>query len=309
MPSPLEIAAKQREDRKLRQAGFNPDGTRIEGLDDDDTNPNPNLNPDDDDDKGIKPPIKSAREIELETQLAAMQGRVGPSQQQADEYRRLLDIEQTARRNENKQRDEEIKALREDLEKRNTSINIEEILTEEERADLDPNMLKTVAKLADAIAQRRAPKVDTRAETLRILAERDAQNVVDYRQRVLTDPTRGLHQLGTLAYDPAFVAWSEDEDNDVNSVVTSLLNAKSTEEVDRYARIVAKRIVKFKEHKAAPPQPADTRPALGSHMRREAAPKLTEEQVNQKLAQAKQLARSSSPADQKKAKELLAEIS
>lgn len=296
MPSPLEIAAKEREDRKLLKAGFNPDGTRIEAEENEET-------------EETAPPAKSAREIELEAQLAALHGRVAPSQQQADEYRRMLTTEQDARRMETKQRDDEIKALRESLEERNTSINIEEILSEEERADLDPTMLKTIAKLADAIAKKRAPKVDTRAETLRILAERDAQNVVDYRQRVLTDPTRGLHQLGTLAYDPAFVAWSEDEDNDVNSVVTSLLNAKSTEEVDRYARIVAKRITKFKEHKNVPQQQTDTRPALGTHMRREAAQKLTEEQVNQKLAQAKQLARSSSLADQKKAKELLAEIS
>jgi hypothetical protein len=308
MPTILEIA-QERERAKLARAGLNPDGTPMGAA------PNPNDDDDDDDDndqqqqrQSSPPDDATAQEIaDLRRQLAAAQGRVAPTQQSLEEYRRLWEGERAARTQRETELTQQIEALRQAQEQRETSQSVEELLTDEEKRDIDPLVLQAMTKIASAMAERRLPKTDVRASTLQVLEEREAQRVQNYRNTVMTDPTRGLHQLSQLAFDPEFIAWSREDDNDVESVVTSLLSSKSTEDVDRYAKIVAKRITKFRNRNKG--QTTDVRTSLGSHMRRGEPQRLTDAEVKRKLDEAKNLSRSPRLADRQKAQQILSELS
>lgn len=310
MPTAQELA-KERETRKLALAGLDQEGNPLLDADGNPIAPNGNGNGndaignddsnDDDDDAATM----RQRILDLERQLVAANGRAVPSQQQADEYRRLWQQEVTSRQQEQSTLQEQIDSLRTQLESTPTAFDVDSVLNEEEQAAIDPALMQTVIKLADAIATRKAPKIDVRTETLRALEEREASKVTSYRNRILNDPARGLHQLGALSTDPEFTEWLQEDDNDMDSVVNSLLAARSTEEVDRYAKIVAKRIVKFKERTKPP---IDTRTSLGQHMRRSPKQKLTEAEVQAKVNEAKQLARSRNPADRQKAQQILNDL-
>jgi hypothetical protein len=313
MPTALELA-KQREARKLALAGFNPDGTPMDdgggaggaNDDDDDDDRGGNDDPDNDDgrgagDTGDEPSLREQIKA-LQRQLEAANGRAAPSQQQAAEYQTLWQKSETARLAREQELNQQIDALRAQLESANNTFDPAEVLTPEEIEAIEPSLLSTVVKLADSIAKRRAPKLDVRSEALRVVEEREAKKVENYRAQVLNDPARGLHQLGALTHDPEFIAWVKEDENDIDSVVNSLLNAKSTEEVDRYAKIVSKRIVKFKERNK---RPADPKTGLGGHMRREPKPKLTEAETQAKLNEAKALSRSRNPADRQRAQQML----
>ena len=305
MATALELA-QSREQRKLRQAGLDADGNPLkpngngdDGGDDDEGGGTGN------DDGGEKPTELEVLQQELATlkrELIAANGRAAPEQQRAAEYQTLWQKAEAARLQREQELNTQIEALRAQLESVNNTIDVNELLTEEERAAIDPNILNSVVKLADKIAQRRAPKVDVRSETLRVLDEREAQKVQKHLNQVLNDPARGLHQISTLMTDPDFLTWMKEEDNDIESVVNSLVAAKTTEDVDRYAKIVSKRIVKFKERTK---QQVDPKLALAQHMRRGEKPKLTPEQFQAKMNEAKQLARSRDPADRLKSKQLL----
>lgn len=317
MPTALELA-QQREARKLRQHNLDPDTGRPanDGGDADDDAPiNLGSDADDDDDLlGDDPPARGGggnleQELaELRRQLAALTGRVGPAQAQVEEYRGMLRAEQERRERERNDLQAQIQALQEQLEERNASapLDLESVLSEDERRDIDPLVLNAAVKIAEAMAKRTMPKVNVKAEALSVIQEREAQRVVQYRTKVLTDSTRGLHQLAQLAYDPEFIAWSKEDDNDVDSVVTSLMSAQSTEEIDRYAKIVAKRINAFKNRKKA--TSTDARPSLGGYMRRGERPRLTESEIQDKINEAKQLARSRNPADRKRAEQILNDL-
>lgn len=312
MPTALERAT-DRSNRKLANHGLNPDGAPIDPA---------NIGNDDEgneDDEGQGAPLNRARQApagdealrseinDLRTQLTALNGRVAPSQRDAETYRSLYSAEQTARQTENQNLTNQINALRDQLETRNTSVAVEELLTEDERAAMDPGTLTVITKIADAIAKRHAPKIDARAEAMKVLDERDAQRVTNHRNQVMSDPTRELHKLGQLAYDPEFIKWSQEEDNDVDSVVSSLFAARSTEEIDRYSKIVCKRIAAFRARTKETP-PTDPRPSLSSHMRRSEGPKLTSAQRLAREQEAKNLSRSRNPADRARALKILEEL-
>ena len=305
MPTALEIA-QAREARKLAQAGFKPDGSPLDAAPGGDTGGDDDDRGDDDDgrggdDDGRDDPLQQ-QIADLQRQLSAANGRAAPSQQQAEEYRRLWQMSEAQRQQEQNELRQQIASLQERMEATNNVFDVNSALTEEERDAIDPALLQTVVKLADKIAQHRAPKIDVRSEAVRVLEEREAAKVVAHRNQVLNDPARGLHQLGALSNDPEFIAWLREDENDMDSVVNSLLAAKSTEEVDRYAKIVAKRIVKFKERAK---KPADARTSLATHMRRTPGQKLTAAETEAKLHEAKQLARSRNPADRVKAQQII----
>jgi hypothetical protein len=299
MPTALELA-QAREARKLRQAGFDPEGNPLDPslLDD----PNQHGDPDEQDPAGDDPSQLRAEIDELRRQLDATNGRVAPTQRQSEEYRQLWQQTEAARQREQAELRKEIESLRMRLEESQNVFDVTQVLTEEERAAIDPALLNTVTKLADRIAQHRAPKIDVRSEALRVMEERETNRVNTYLHGVLNDPARGLHQLSQLSNDPEFRAWLQEDDNDMDSVVNSLLASKSTEDVDRYARIVAKRILKYKERSK---KPADAKTSLSQHMRREAKTKLTDAEVSAKVNEAKHLARSRNPADRAKAQQIL----
>lgn len=315
MPTALE-RAQEAEARKLASAGFNPDGTPKVGApmrnpadddddDDDDRRDDDNRHDDDDDDRGEDPAALRARLAELERQLEAANGRAAPSQQQAQEFRDLWQASERSRLEAEARAKEQLDALQAQLDAARPAFDINTIISEEEREKFDSDTLSLIVKVAEGIAKAHVPKIDARAETLRVLADRDRENVENHRRRVLTDPTKGLHQLAQLSYDPEFQRWSQEDDNDMESVVNSLLNAKSTEEVDRFAKIVAKRIARFKERTN---KPTDARTSLEQGMRRKGKPRLTDAEVTAKMNEAKQLARSRNPADRARAQQLIDEL-
>ena len=325
MPTAAEIA-QQQADRRLARAGLKPDGSPLNGVKptgvvvDDNLEDETDEERDEEDeeeleaaggDDGEGDDARAQEIADLRQQLAAMQGRLAPTQRDAEDFRRLLQGEQLRNQQLQAQRDREIQELRDQLEQRNSQISVEDVLTDEDREGIDPAMLQVVLKLADAVAQKRAPKVNARAEALAAMEERDQAKVNEHRNKVLTDPARGLHQIADLAYDAKFNAWCKEDDNEVDSVLQSLLNAKSTEEIDRYARIVSRKIAKFKEGgKASRTTPnADARTRLAAGMRRNPDPKMTSAEADAKFAEAKRLSRSSNPADRAKAATILADIS
>lgn len=248
-------------------------------------------------------------EIErLRQQLDAANGRAAPAQRQAEEYRSLFDEERRAREQERHARDQEIAELREQLEARQAEISLDELLTEEERDLMDPAQLQVFKKLAEAAARRAAPKVDVRGETARFLQEREAQRLKAYREDVLTDPRKGVSALATLAGDPAFQEWTAQEDNeDFDPLVRSMLSATTEREIDRYAKAVAKRITKFNEHRAGGKSAAraDARTSRVAAAMQRRPRRLTDDEIGDKLNEAKQLARSRNPKDRQRAKEIL----
>lgn len=316
MPTALERAQEQ-EARKLRQQGFNPDGTRIDAGDgggggdpgdggdhDDDDDRGDRGDPDDGDD-GMTREELIAELAKRERELEAANGRAAPTQRQADEYKEMWQTAERARQQADQDRAAEIQALREQLEANRPAFDPKSLLSSEEQERFDPETLAMVIKVAEGIAKAHTPTTDPRATTLQVLEEREKAKVLAYRNKVLTDPSRGLHQLAELSYDPAFQAWSKEEDNDMESVVNSLLHAQSTEDVDRFAKIVSRRVIKFKERKD---KPTDVRTSLQSGMRRGGKAKLTAEESQAKLNEAKRLARSRNPADRAQARKLIDEI-
>lgn len=332
MPTALENA-KAAEARRLARAGLGPDGKPLNqqpargvasgGVDDDDD--------EDDDHTGETDEEREEREErereeeeqragggggddlaeevrQLRQQLAALQGRVAPAQRDNEDFRQLLSTQRQQHEARERELQEQLDALQAKIDEQQNNVSLDSLLTDDEKKDIDPIVLAAMTKIATAAAKRAAPApVDVRATTLTVLNEREQRRVTDYRTAVMSDPTKGLHKLAQLAYDPAFIAWSRKDDNDVDSVVTSLLNAKSTEEVDRYAKLVARRITAFNERDNRR-QSADARGSLGGHMRREARPRRTPEQEQELLNKAKNLARSSSPKDRAEAQRILNEL-
>lgn len=248
----------------------------------------------------------------LQQQLAATQGRVVPEQRRADEFRQYYETERQARERETRERDEQIAALKEQLEESSAQSSLDELLTPEEREYMDPTQLAIFTKIADAAAKRRAPRVNVKAEALAALAEREAQAVEEHRTEVLTDPSRGVSSLSVLAHDPAFQAWlAKEENDDFDLQVNSMLQARSVKEIDQRARAVARRIAKFKEQSKtrtpATSRPTDPRQSLTAAMQRRPQ-KVTDVEMNSKLAEATRLSRSRNPADRAKAKALLDSI-
>lgn len=247
----------------------------------------------------------------LRQQLAATQGRVAPEQQRAEEYRQMAEAEQRARQAEARQLQEEIAALREQLEEKQSEVNVVELLSDDERDMFDPVQLTAIAKIADELAKRRAPRIDARAEALAAIRERERQQIEDYRNRALTDPARGVSSLSILAHDPEFQAWLDKEENDdFDVLVNSMLQADTKEVIDRRVKAVAKRIAAFKQQgktQKAAPRPTDPQQSLNSAMQRRPR-RMSDEETNRKIAEASRLARSRNAADRARAQQILDSI-
>lgn len=324
MPTIAEIAERQAA-RKLRQAGLNPDGTdpKRQDLDPDDNDqhldPDDNdqhLDPDDDqhldpDNGGQDGDDRTRDEIrQLREQLGALQGRLTPAQQDLEDLRRVATTQRQQLDTQRQAYEDQINELRAQLEKRELDeIDPTEFLSDDERADIDPAVLKALGKMAGGLAKRMAPKVDARGAALQVIQEQEQNRIKQYRNKVLTDPSRGLHRLSHLAQDQKFLAWTQKDDNDVDSAVRSLLAADSTEEIDRYARILQRKLSRYQEEQKDPASrrnnPADARTRLSTGMRRSPGKKLTDSEVQEKLAEARRLSRSPRPADRAAAQKLL----
>lgn len=293
MPTMQELA-DQKEARKLARYGLS---KIVPG--DPPSDEKPDTEPEDD-----APPVNplQAELDSLRQQFNAMQGRVAPMQQASEQYRTLY----TTAAAEKEELARKLKEVQDQLNSKASSTAIEDLLSEDEKAEIDPGVLKIVAKVADALARKAMPNVDVRAEALRVMEEREAARVQRYRAEVMNDPVRGLSELAQLAYDKAFIDWSNEDDNDVDSVVNSLVNATTTEAIDRYAKIVAKRIKAFRER--GKPTPTDPKVSLSQHMRRGDKAPLSKADVEARIREAKQLSRSRNAADRQRAQAILNEL-
>lgn len=322
MPT-AEERAKEQEARALARAGLNPDGSpmnpqggrRVNAVDgngndadaddddDDDDDPTGRLLGDDGEDE-----VAALRQrlAKMEADLTAAHNRAVPEQQRAAEMRDLWQASERERLAQEERFRREREELQAALNARTSAFDINSVLSDEDRERFDGDTINLVAKVAEAMVKTHVPKIDARSEALKVLEEREREKVNNYRKAVLNDPTRGLHQLAQLSYDPAFQAWSNEEDNDMESVVTSLLNAQSTEAVDRFAKIVAKRIKTFKDRNANP-NPTDPRRSLEGGMRRAGKPRMTDAEKQAKYAEVRRLSRGNA-ADRAKAQKILDEL-
>lgn len=258
---------------------------------------------------GLEAELQQARQelAEMRHQMAALQGRLAPAQQQGDEYRRLYNDEKLARERERQELERRLEDIKTQYEQQYAQSSLEELLTDDERDMFDETQLNAIVKIADNIAQRRAPKVDVRAETERVLAEREAQRVKNYRDDFLADPQRGLADLGILAENPDFQQWlNQEENDDFEPLVRSFLNSKDKKEVDRLGRALARRVALYKEsrRKPAADRKSDaTTSHTGGLQRRPSQP--SRQEVDSKLAEVKRLSRSRDPQDHQRAQEIL----
>lgn len=320
MPT-AEERAKEQEARALARAGLNPDGTpmnpqggRRANVADDNNDGDDDGDDGDDDPTGRLLGNEGEDEVvtlrqrlaKMEADLAAANNRAAPEQQRAAEMRDLWQASERERLAQEERFRKEREELQAALDARTPAFDVNTVLDETDRERFDEDTLRVITKIAEAMVKTHVPKIDARSETLKVLEEREREKVNNYRKAVLNDPTRGLHQLAQLSYDPAFQAWSNEEDNDMESVVTSLLNAQSTEAVDRFAKIVAKRIKTFKERNANP-RPTDPKGSLEGSMRRAGKPRLSQAELEAKYAEVKRLSRGNA-ADRAMAQKILDEL-
>lgn len=308
MATPLELA-KAAEERKLRMSGMQntpPPPGDSDLPPDDDLPLDDDLPPLDDD---ITPPGDNDRVAKLERDFRAMTERVAPLQRQSEQMRDLWQQERIARETEKARYEAEMQALRDQLSnKQFDDIDISDALSEEELEMLDPEMAKLLTKLTKTAVKRMTPNVDIKGEVARVLQEQEAQRVSDYRRRILVDPKKGLHKLAELSYNPTFATWAKD--TGMESFVASLMSSTNTEEVDRFAKIIASKLndwhVEAKGGKKAPE--ANSKPAVGNYMRRQSQGSLSEKEIAEKTDEIKRLARSRNPADRKQAHALMQEL-
>ena len=97
---------------------------------------------------GEDDPLTAAerRIADLQHQMAALQGRLSPAQQQGDEYRRLYTESERARAAEREELEARVREVSDRLEQVQSKTAIEDLLSEEERDMFDPEQLAVFAK-------------------------------------------------------------------------------------------------------------------------------------------------------------------
>lgn len=265
-------------------------------------------------DDGNQHAVEDERDREiaaLRQQLDAANGRAAPAQRQSEEFRRLYDEERRSREHDRNELNRQVAMLQAQLNARQVETSLDELLSPEEREVIDPMQLEIIKKVASAVVNTAAPKVDVQAETAKYLQKREAEKIQRYREDLLTDPRKGLTTLAALAEDPKFISWTSEEGNeDFDPLVRSMLTATTESEIDRYAKAVAKRVAKYNESRNTThtgTRSTDARTSLNRAMQRRPR-QLSNDEMGDKLAQAKQLARSRNPADRKKAQDILNSI-
>lgn len=228
--------------------------------------------------------------------LAAANGRTAPVQRDLETYRQLV-VE--LQRNLDAQR-AELEQLR--SHKQETVFDPADVLDAEELEEIDPLVLKAMSKIATA----RRSDTSVEEEVARVLAQRQQQELKEYREQALL--SRDLSDIVVLRNDPNFIAWAEQEDNDVESVVTMLLGAGTKPAIDKYARLLKRKIDDYRDSIKAPSgrtSASDANTSIAAGMRRKQTSQLTDKELDNRLAQARRLARSRSAEDRKKASTIL----
>ena len=257
----------------------------------------------------------------LQADFQALQGRVAPAQRDADTFKGLYETSSRELQAAREAKDAEMADLRRQLdeattarERKSIEAEIDELISDEDKAAIDPSVLALVRKTMSKFAARPAPAaVDHDAIVARALAERDKKTVDAHRNKMLADANTELGKLKALSQDPEFNAYCE-ENPEVDMTLTHFLHASTTADIDRYARAANRLISAYRTGKApaADTRTADPKSAGGSVLQsalaRTAAVKMSEEQVREKTREFKQLIRNNTPESKAKAKALMAEI-
>lgn len=257
----------------------------------------------------------------LQADFQALQGRVAPAQRDADTFKGLYETSSRELQAARDAKESEMADLRRQLEDATTArerksieAEIEELISEEDRAAIDPSVLALMRKVAGKFAGGKpAQAVDHDALVARALADRDKKNVDVHRNKMLADANTEIGKLKNLVNDSEFNAYCEDNP-EVDMTLTHFLHASTTADIDRYARAANRLISAYRTGKtpAVDTRTADPRSAGGSVLQsalaRTAAVKMSEEQVREKTRQFKQLIRNNTPESKAKAKALMAEI-
>lgn len=256
----------------------------------------------------------------LKADFQALQGRLAPSQRDADTFRGLYETTSRELATAREAKDAEMAELRAQLdeattakERKSIEAEIAELISEEDRATIDPSVIAMITKVAGKFAGTKQAAVDHNALVEKALRERDMKVVNDHRSRILADSNTELGKLKTLANDPEFNEYCE-ENPEVDMTLTHFLHASTTADIDRYARAATRLISAYRTGKApkedtrAPDPKGAGTSVLTSALARTAAVKMSESDLRAKTQQFKQLIRNNTPESKAKAKVLMAEI-
>lgn len=260
---------------------------------------------------------RDARIAQLEQELAenkhlvnTVQGRLTPIQQNYEQARQLLDSQRTTYEQQMREQQRQIEELQQSLTAKQADIDIDEILSEDERDLMDVDQLNAVKKIAMAIASRTSQTPDKlkafiATEVEQRERQRQQMEVDNYRERLLNDEKRAISKLNFLAHDPQFREWQSQETNaDFNPLARSFLSAKNRDEAELYAKAVESRIAQYLSGKKKAAKTTDARTSLDKAADRR--PKQDSLGNRQKtLNEIKRLSRSGSRADKEKARKLL----
>jgi hypothetical protein len=257
----------------------------------------------------------------MKADMEALKGRLAPAQRDADTFRGLYETSSRELNSAREQTASELADLKRQLDeatsakqRKSIEAEIEELISEEDRAVIDPSVLAVIRKVAGKFASSATPAatVDHNQLVEKALAERDKKNVDAHRNRMLADTNTEIGKLKALSQDAEFNAYCEDNP-EVDMTLTHFLHASTTADIDRYARAANRLISAYRTGKA----PKDVRAAdpksaggsvLQSALARTAAGKMSEEQVRSKMREFKQLIRNNDPDSKAKAKAIMAEI-
>lgn len=262
-----------------------------------------------------------ARFEKLQSDHNALLGRLAPAQRDADTFRGLYETVSkdlsTTRETLSAQLNDLTSQLNEATSARQAKdiqAQIDELLDDEDRDTVDPSVLKVIKKIAasGAFSKPAAPAFDHRAEVARILAEKESQTVESYRNGLLNDSSTEVGKIRQLSEDQAFIAYCT-EHPEVDVTIVNLFNAKTTADIDKYAKASNRLISAYRTGKApaetrAPDPKGSSSSVLSQALARSAAPGLTEAQMRQKTQEFKMLIRTNTPESKKKAALLMAEL-
>lgn len=246
-----------------------------------------------------------------ENEYKALYNRLAPTQRELEETRRQKK-EMEEKQAEYQQKLDE---LQNQIQEQKLS-DPSEFLTEDERYLFDDEQLQVIDKLVRERQKMQMnsnqPKFDPRAETEKVLREREQQELESYREQRLRDPSSELSSLSTLIDDPDFIQWTKKRENIAfEPIMSSLLNADNKQDIDSYAETANEYIKRFKGKEDESPSrqqtPTDTKKSLESHMERRPK-RRTGQDVDAMLAEVRRLSKSSNKADRDKAAELIANM-
>jgi hypothetical protein len=262
-----------------------------------------------------------AKYEKLQSEFSAMHGRVAPMQRDTDTFRGLYETTSRELESTRQALSSELNSLKQQLaeansakERKSIEAEIQELLSEEDKALIDPSVLAVMTKIAGKFAAPAPKAVDHKALLAEALAEENKKAVDAHRARLMGDGNTEIGRIKELAGDAEFVAYCE-EHPEVDMTLSHFLNAASTADIDRYAKAATRLISAYRTGKApaattrAPdPSGSSSASVLQKALARTAAVKMTEDEYRAKTNEFKKLIRFRDPASQEKAKKLKAEL-